>query len=134
MTAEDAAPVAYPLIWPLCILLFSLFVLRKVGTDLQPVVRGVVGGVAKNAQQYALMYAMGMLYATAAGLQSLGEVATQFQWVYVAAFAKVAQPMTVAVIAYVTKPPAITQAAPDRTQAAPQPSATHSTPSGQIQP
>ncbi len=65
-----------PLIWPLSFVLLGLFILRKVGNDLQPVVRGVVGGVAQNAQKNALMYAMGMLLAAAASLQALGEVST----------------------------------------------------------
>lgn len=103
-----------PLVWPLTFLLLALFVLRKVGDDMRPVFVGVVGGVAQNAKQYSLMYAMGALYATGASLQALGEVATQFDWIYVAAFAKVAQPGVIAIIAYVTKPPAITQANPDQ--------------------
>lgn len=98
-------------IWPLAFLLITLVVLRKVEKDLQPVVNGVVGGVAKNAQKNALMYAMGIIYASAASLQALGEVATSFGWVHVAAFAKVAQPGVVAIIAYVTKPPAGASAA-----------------------
>lgn len=105
MTFSDSLPY----VWPLTFLLVALFVLRKVSDDLRPVVTGVAGGLAKNAQQYALMYAMGLLYASAAGLQALGEVAASFNWVYVAAFAKVMQPTTVAIIAYVTKPPSVTQ-------------------------
>lgn len=96
-----------PLIWPLAFVLVGLLLIRKVGTDLQPVFVNVVGGVALNAKQNALMYAMAAIYAAAASLQALGEVATQFHWLYVAAFAKVAQPGVVAVIAYVTKPAAL---------------------------
>lgn len=102
-----------PLVWPLTFIVVALFVLRKVEDGIQPVVKVVIGGVAKNAQQYALMYAMAMLYATAASLQALAEVATAFHWVYVAAFAKVMQPGTVAIIAYVTKPPAVSQVTPE---------------------
>lgn len=105
-----------PLVWPLTFLLLALIVLRKVGDDMRPVFVGVVGGVAQNAKQYSLMYAMGALYATGSSLQALGEVATSFQWIYVAAFAKVAQPGVIAIIAYVTKPPAITQVAPTNPQ------------------
>lgn len=103
------------LIWPLCVVLIILFILRRVGDDIKPIAHGVVGGLAKNAQQHALAYAMAMLYATAASLQALAEVAASFHWDYLAAFAKVLQPGTVAIIAYVTKPPAFTQAAPDNT-------------------
>lgn len=103
----------FPLVWPLTFLLLALIIIRKIGDDMRPVFVGVVGGVAQNAKQYSLMYAMGALYATGASLQALGEVATQFEWVYVAAFAKVAQPGVIAIIAYVTKPPAITQVTPE---------------------
>ena len=101
-----------PFVWPLSFILVSLFILRRVGDDMRPIVNGVVGGVAKNAQQHALMYAMGLLYASTASLQALSEVATSFHWVYVAAFAKVAQPGLVAVIAYVTKPPNLPDTSP----------------------
>ena len=110
MTFTDALM----LIWPMTVLLVALFILRKVEEELRPLVRSVVGGVTSNAKQYSLMYAMAFIYASAASLQALGEVATQFGWIYVAAFAKVAQPGVVAVIAYVTKPPQVTQAAPDK--------------------
>ncbi len=106
VTANDLLPF----VWPMSFVLITLFLMRKVGNDIQPVMRGVVDGVAKNAKQYALMYAMAAIYASAASLQALGEVATSFGWVYVAAIAKVLQPGIVAVIAYVTKPPSFTQA------------------------
>jgi len=47
-----------PFVWPLAFILVSLFILRRVGDDMRPIVNGVVGGVAKNAQQHALMYAL----------------------------------------------------------------------------
>lgn len=103
-----------PLVWPLAFVLVALFILRKVEEKVNPIFVGVISGVATNAKQYALMYAMAFIYASAASLQALGEVATSFHWVYLAAFAKVAQPGVVAVIAYVTKPPSFTQAAPDK--------------------
>jgi len=102
-----------PLVWPLTFLVIALFLLRKVEAQVNPIVVGIVSGVSINAKQYALMYAMALLYASAASLQALGEVAASFHWVYVAAFAKVLQPGLVAVIAYVTKPPQFTQAKPD---------------------
>jgi hypothetical protein len=102
-----------PLIWPLAFVLVALFVLRKIEAQINPIIVNVVGGVATNAKQYALMYAMAFIYASAASLQALGEVATGFGWIHIAAFAKVAQPGIVAIIAYVTKPPQFTQANAD---------------------
>lgn len=104
---------ALTLLWPLIILLIVLLVLWRLEKEMKPVVTGVMTGLANNAKQKALLYAMGALYFLAASLQSLGEVSTQFEWVHVAAFAKVIQPGIVAIIAYVTKPPQITQATPD---------------------
>ena len=103
-----------PLIWPLAFILVALFVLRQVRDDVRPIFVNVVSGVAVNAKQYSLMYAMAFMYASSASLQALGEVAIAFGWIHVAAFAKVAQPGMIAVIAYVTKPPQFTQAAPDK--------------------
>ncbi len=99
-----------PLVWPLAFVLVALFVMRKVGDDLRPIVNGVVGGLAKNASQHALGYAMASLLATLGCLQELAAVATDFHWVYVAAFAKVLQPGLAAIVGYVIKPPAFTQA------------------------
>lgn len=101
-------------VWPLAFILVSLFILRQVRDEIKPIMAGVVSGLATNAKQYYLMYAMAAIYASAASLQALGEVATQFGWIYVAAGAKVLQPGIVAVIAYVTKPPQFTQASPDK--------------------
>ena len=103
-----------PYVWPLAFVLVSLFILRQLRDEVRPIFINVVGGVASNAKQYSLMYAMAFIYASAASLQALAEVATSFGWVHVAAFAKVAQPGIVAIIAYVTKPPSFTQAAPDK--------------------
>lgn len=102
-----------PLVWPLAFIFVALFVLRKVGNDIQPIVSGVIGGVAKNATQHALGYAMACILAVLSGLEALGEVAAQFHWIYVVAAAKIMTPMLATVIAYLTKPPQFTQAAPD---------------------
>ena len=58
-----------------------------------------------QAAAYAPAYAMGFLYASAASLQALTEVAAQMQWPYLAAASKVLQPGIVAVIAFVNKSP-----------------------------
>lgn len=102
-----------PLIWPLTFLLIALFLLRKADDALQPIITGVVGGVAKNATQHALAYAMATILAVLSGLEALGEVATQFHWVYVIAGAKILTPMLATVVAYLTKKPSFTQPTPD---------------------
>jgi hypothetical protein len=105
-----------PAIWPLTFILVSLFILRQIRQDVNPIFKGVIGGLAQHSTKYALAYAMASLYAAAASLQALAEVATQFHWVYLAAAAKVMQPGIVAVIAYITKGPS---AEPSETSPAP---------------
>ena len=66
----------------------------------------VEGSLTSSASKYATSYAMGFLYASAASLQALTEVATQMQWPYLVAASKILQPGIVAIIAFVNKPPA----------------------------
>lgn len=90
------------LVWPLTFLLLALIVLRKIEADLSPVFRNVVTGVATNAQANALRYAMAMMLASLAAMQSLADVARDLHWVYVEAFAKIATPALAAVVAFVS--------------------------------
>lgn len=94
-----------PLVWPLCFLLVALLVLRHIKHSLEPIVTGMTGTLKVQATKYAMAWALAMMYASAASLQALGEVATSLGWIYVAAFAKVTQPAVVAVIAFVNKAP-----------------------------
>lgn len=96
-------PEALNLIWPLSFLLLALIVLRRIETDLRPVFRNVVSGVAANAQSNALRYAMAMMLASVASMQALGDVARDMGWKYVEVFAKVAQPALAAVVGFVIK-------------------------------
>ncbi len=93
------------LVWPLTLLLIALFVLRQVESDMRPIVTGMIGGLASQSQKNAVKWAMGILMASAASCQALGEVATDLGWTYAAALAKVLQPGLVAVIAYVMRSP-----------------------------
>jgi hypothetical protein len=77
--------------------------------DLRPVFRNVVNGVASNAQGNALRYAMAMMLASLSAMQALGDVARELGWVYVEAFAKVAQPALAAVVGYIIKSDGPTQ-------------------------
>ena len=63
--------------------------------------QGLVNDALKN---YAA-YAMAGMYAAAASLQALSDVAQSMGWHRTAAFAKIAQPGVVALIAYVNKSP-----------------------------
>jgi hypothetical protein len=90
-------------VWPLTFLLVSLFVLRRIEEDLRPVFRNVVTGVAANAQSNALRYAMAMMLASLSAMQALGDVARELGWVYIEAFAKVAQPALAAIVGYIIK-------------------------------
>lgn len=107
-----------PLVWPLCFLLIALLVLRRLKNSVEPIFTGMAGTLKVQATKYAMAWALAMMYASAASLQALGEVATSLGWVYVAAFAKVTQPAVVAVIAFVNKAPEVVSR-PSGTTAAP---------------
>lgn len=94
-----------PYVLPLLAILALLVVAHQFRERLEPVIAAVVAGLAKHASQHSLAYALAFLYAAAASLQALAEVATEHGWVYVAAFAKVAQPAAVAIIAFVRPSP-----------------------------
>lgn len=96
----------HPLIWPLAFLLVALLVVRQIRDEMKPVARAVVDGLAKHGARHSLAYAMAILYATAASLQALADVARDMGWLYVEAFAKVVQPGAVAIIAFVRPSPA----------------------------
>lgn len=93
------------LVWPLCFLLVSLIVLRKLREDVRPIFVNVVAGVAKNAQGNALFYAMAMMIGTLSSLQALADVAREFHWMYVSAGAKILQPGLAAVVGLMMRTP-----------------------------
>ncbi len=101
-----------PFVWPLTFLLVSLFILRRIEEDLRPVFRNVVNGVASSAQSNALRYAMAMMLASLSAMQALGDVSRELGWVYVEAFAKVAQPALAAVVGYIIKSDGATPSTP----------------------
>ncbi len=94
-----------PMAIPLAIVVVGLFCLWRVQEQVKPIMVGVVKGLAEGSNKDPIFYAMALMYASAAGLQALAEEAAKLHWVYVVAFAKVAQPGVVAIIAYVNKPP-----------------------------
>lgn len=98
MTFTDTLPI----VWPLTFLLLALVVLRRIEQDLRPVFRNVVAGVATNAQTNALRYAMALMLASLATMQSLADVARDMHWIYVEAFAKIATPALAAIVAFVS--------------------------------
>ena len=92
-------------LWPLTFLICALYLLHHLREDIRPIVHGVIDSLGKQAGRNAIIWTMALMYACAASLQALAEVATQLQWLYLAAAAKVLQPGIVAVIAYVNKAP-----------------------------
>ncbi len=92
----DIAPFA----WPLVVALVLLYLLRKVSNEVQPIVVSVVSGLAKQANTNALAYGLAIGYGLSASLQALAEQATVLQWPLIAAFAKVANPFIVAMLAF----------------------------------
>jgi hypothetical protein len=77
----------------------------RAGERVKRVADIVERSLTAQAATYAPAYAMGFLYASAASLQALTEVASQMQWPYLVAASKVLQPGIVAIIAYVNKSP-----------------------------
>jgi hypothetical protein len=100
------------LIWPLCFVLVLLFVLRKVGEDVRPIVASMASGLATGAQKNATQYAIALGFGLSASLAAFYDVFSamgneawaQMNWhQYAALWAKVANPFVVAVLAYVTQ-------------------------------
>lgn len=80
-------------------------IVYRAGERVKRIADIVEGSLTKQAASYAPAYAMGFLYASAASLQALTEVATQMQWPYLVAASKCLQPGIVAIIAFVNKSP-----------------------------
>lgn len=96
-----------PLVWPLSFVLIALFILRKADAVLHPIIVNVIGGVANNATQNSLVYAMAFMLAVLSGLQAAGEVAVQFHFLWLAAITKILTPMLATLVAAFTKPPTL---------------------------
>lgn len=92
-------------VWPLCFLLVSLIGMKKLREDIRPIFVNVVAGVAKNAQSNAIFYALACMIGTLSCLQALADVAREFHWIYVEAFAKILQPGLSAVVGLMMKAP-----------------------------
>lgn len=99
------AEILATLVWPLICLILALVLIRHVRADVQPIMIGIVKGLAAGSSKNPLFYAMAWMIGMSASLGALADVAHAFGWKYVEAFARVAQPFFVGVIAYVIKPP-----------------------------
>lgn len=102
MTFTDLLELA-PIGVPLTVILAILLIVRKADAVVQPIVINVVNGIARQAQSNALGYGLAIGYGFSASLQALAEQATIMQWPLLAAFAKVANPFIVALLAYAAK-------------------------------
>jgi hypothetical protein len=80
------------LVWPLCFLLVALMVLKKLGDDVRPIVRGIVIGLSTKAQSNAVQWATLIAVATLGSMDALKDVARANGWVFVEAFAHIASP------------------------------------------
>ena len=103
MTTFDYITETAPFAAPLFVALILLFILRRADAVVQPIVVNVVTGIAKQAQSNALAYGLAIGYGLSASLQALAEQATILHWLVIAAFAKVANPFIVAMLAYAAK-------------------------------
>lgn len=104
MTSPDPF-AANSFVWPLTVLVFALFILRKVEAEVKPIVTGMVSGLAAKSARNSEFWFLGCIMALAASCQSIGEVAADLGWVYVVAGAKVMQAPLVTIIALMTKLP-----------------------------
>lgn len=100
------------LVWPLIFLLIMLFVLRQVRDDVNPIFKSVVGGLSQDASRNAKQYAIAIGFGLSASLSAFVDVFKELDaaaigslgWhQYAAAWAKVANPFVVAVLAYATQ-------------------------------
>lgn len=102
------------LIWPLVALLGFLIVLHNVRDAIAPISKGVITGIAANAQKYALSYVLACFLAISA---SIGAFIDNFGpldraamdglawWQIAAVVAKCMNPGIVAIIGFLMKSP-----------------------------
>jgi hypothetical protein len=99
-------------VWPLCLTLIILVVLRKVEAQLSPIVIAMTQGVAGQAKNRATDYAKAMMFGLSASLAAFYDLFSQLDvssfhhmslHQYLALWAKVANPFVVAVLAYATQ-------------------------------
>lgn len=102
MEADTLLDIA-PLAWPLVVLLLLLVILRKIESTVNPIVVKVVSGLANQAGSNALTYGLMIGYGLSASLSALADQATILHWYVVAALAKVVNPCIVAMLAFAAK-------------------------------
>lgn len=117
MTIDDI-PDLLPFAWPLVVASVLLYLLHRVSNEVKPIVVGVVNGLAKQASSNALAYGLAIGYGLSASLQALAEQATMLDWPIIAAFAKIANPFIVAMLAFAAN--GFTPTAPKPAPAPPQ--------------
>lgn len=99
-------------VWPLCVVLIILAVLRKVEAQLNPIVVAMTQGVANQARARAMDWAKAFGFGLSASLAAFYDLFSQLDinafhgmsvHQYLALWAKVANPFVVAVLAYATQ-------------------------------
>lgn len=83
----------------------AFLVIYRAGERTQRIADAVEQGLVKDALSNYKAYCMASLYAGAASLQALSDVAEKMGWHKTSAAAKVIQPGLVAIIAYTNKAP-----------------------------
>jgi hypothetical protein len=100
------------LVWPLTFVLVLLIVLRHLRDEVKPIFASVVGGLSQDAGRNAKQYAIAIGFGLSASLSAFVDVFKELDaaavgalgWhQYAAAWAKVANPFVVAVLAYATQ-------------------------------
>lgn len=92
--------------------LLALLAIYKASARVERMADAVEKGMMQDAVRNWRAWGMATLYAAAASLQALADVAREMGWVHAAAFARFIQPGLVAAIAYINKSPAEQNAPP----------------------
>jgi hypothetical protein len=99
-------------IWPMVLFAVLLFALHQVKEQINPLITGVVTGLAQHAQANSAAYGMAVMFGLSASLAAFYDVFSQVDtstmkgmswWQFGALLAKVLNPFVVAVLAYATK-------------------------------
>lgn len=100
------------MVWPLVVVLMLLLIMRQLRDDVNPIFKSVVGGLSQDAGRNAKQYAIAIGFGLSASLSAFVDVFKELDaatigtlgWhQYAAAWAKVANPFVVAVLAYATQ-------------------------------
>lgn len=96
---------ANSVVWPLCFLLVALLIMRQLREDVRPIFRGIVVGLASQAQSNAMAWAVGLAMATLGSMTAAIDVAHANGWINVESALKIATPFIATLVTLSMKSP-----------------------------